>query len=75
MRNFFPHIPHPPLPEKKGLRILLGQAKTSIVKNVQKCCPYGTVGTPQRPDRLWGPSSLLYNGYQGLFQVAKVAGT
>jgi hypothetical protein len=23
--------------------------------------------SPQRPDRLWGPSSLLPNGYQGPF--------
>jgi hypothetical protein len=23
--------------------------------------------SPQRPDRLWGPPILLYNGYQGLF--------
>jgi hypothetical protein len=23
--------------------------------------------SPPRPDRLWGPPSLLYNGYQGLF--------
>jgi hypothetical protein len=22
---------------------------------------------PRRPDRLWGPLSLLYNGYRGLF--------
>jgi hypothetical protein len=21
--------------------------------------------SPQRPDRLWGPPSLLYNGYRG----------
>jgi hypothetical protein len=24
--------------------------------------------SPPRPDRLWGPPSLLFNGYQGLFQ-------
>jgi hypothetical protein len=23
--------------------------------------------SPSRPDRLWGPSNLLYNGYRGLF--------
>jgi hypothetical protein len=23
--------------------------------------------SPSRPDRLWGPPSYLYNGYQGLF--------
>jgi hypothetical protein len=23
--------------------------------------------SPQSPDRLWGPSSLLFNGYRGLF--------
>jgi hypothetical protein len=23
--------------------------------------------TPQRPDQLWGPDSLLSNGYLGLF--------
>jgi hypothetical protein len=26
------------------------------------------VSTPQRPDRLWGPPSLLYNVYLGPFQ-------
>jgi len=23
--------------------------------------------SPSRPDRLWGPPSLIFNGYQGLF--------
>jgi hypothetical protein len=23
--------------------------------------------SPPRPDRLWGPPSLLFNGYRGLF--------
>jgi hypothetical protein len=23
--------------------------------------------SPRRPDRLWGPPSLTYNGYRGLF--------
>jgi hypothetical protein len=27
---------------------------------------------PQRPDRLWGPTSLLYNRYQGLFLFLEV---
>jgi hypothetical protein len=26
------------------------------------------------PDRLWGPPSLLYNGYLGLFRGSKTAG-
>jgi hypothetical protein len=32
--------------------------------------------TPQRPDRLWGPHSLLSNGYLngGSFHGSKVAG-
>jgi hypothetical protein len=25
------------------------------------------VSSPQHPDRLWGPPSLLFNGYRGLF--------
>jgi hypothetical protein len=29
--------------------------------------------TPQRPDRLWGPHSLLPNGYRGSFPEGKVA--
>jgi hypothetical protein len=29
--------------------------------------------TPQRPYRLWGPLSLLSNGYQGLFARFKEA--
>jgi hypothetical protein len=30
--------------------------------------------TPQRPDRLWDPRSLVYNGYRGLFPRLKTAG-
>jgi hypothetical protein len=30
--------------------------------------------SPQRPDRLWGPPALLYNGYWGPFPVGKMAG-
>jgi hypothetical protein len=30
--------------------------------------------SPQHPDRLWGPPSLLSNGYQGFFTGGKVAG-
>jgi hypothetical protein len=28
--------------------------------------------SPQRPDRLWGPSSLLSNGYRGLSPVPRL---
>jgi hypothetical protein len=30
--------------------------------------------SPQRPDRLWGPPSLLSNGYRGTFLWGKAAG-
>jgi hypothetical protein len=29
---------------------------------------------PQRRDRLWGPPSLLSNGYRGSFSAGKAAG-
>jgi hypothetical protein len=31
--------------------------------------------SPQRPDLLWGPPSLLSNGYRGLLLGGKEAGT
>jgi hypothetical protein len=33
-----------------------------------------SITSPCRPDRLWGPPNLLYNGYQDLFPGGKVAG-
>jgi len=33
------------------------------MKTVYCCCPF----KPARPDRLWGPTSLLSNGYRELF--------
>jgi hypothetical protein len=30
--------------------------------------------SPQRPDRLWGPPSLLFNGYRGSFPGVKQPG-
>jgi hypothetical protein len=30
--------------------------------------------SPQRPDPLWGPPSLLSNGYRGSFHGGKAAG-
>jgi hypothetical protein len=30
--------------------------------------------SPYRPDWLWGPPNLLYNGYWGLFPGSKTAG-
>jgi hypothetical protein len=29
--------------------------------------------SPQHPDELWGPPSLLFNGYQGVMQQAREA--
>jgi hypothetical protein len=34
----------------------------------------GFLFMPPRPDRLWGPSSLLPNGYQGSFPSSKPEG-
>jgi hypothetical protein len=31
--------------------------------------------SPQRPDRLWGPLSLLWEGYPGIYPRGKAAGT
>jgi hypothetical protein len=31
--------------------------------------------SPRRPDRLWGPLRLLYNGYRWLFPGSKATGT
>jgi hypothetical protein len=32
------------------------------------------ITSPCRPDRLWGPPNLLYNGYRELFPGGKAAG-
>jgi len=36
---------------------------------------YGYFSSPPCPNRLWGPSSLLSNGYRGCFPGGKAAGT
>jgi hypothetical protein len=36
--------------------------------------PAGAGNSPPRPERLWGPPSLLPNGYQMLFPWGKAAG-
>jgi hypothetical protein len=50
--------------------------------NNQTASVHGTISeftckeraSPYRPDRLWGPPNLLYNGYRGLFVGGKAAG-
>jgi len=34
----------------------------------------GFFASPPRPDRLWEPPSLLFNGYRGSFPEGKVIG-
>jgi hypothetical protein len=36
--------------------------------------PSKVFSTPQRPDRLWGPPSLMSSGYRGYFARAKWPG-
>jgi len=43
------------------------------ISNFQLVCNFST--SPLRRDRLWGPPSLLSNGYRGIFPWAKVDGT
>jgi hypothetical protein len=35
----------------------------------------GRISSPRRPDRFWGPSSLLFKRHRGLFPRGKAAGT
>jgi hypothetical protein len=42
-----------------GVRVLVGS---------------GIFTSPHRPDRLWDPPSILYNGYQGLFSEGIAVG-
>jgi hypothetical protein len=43
---------------------------------VEVLVPVGSrsFSSPRRPDRLWGPPSLVYNGYLGLFPQVKRQG-
>jgi hypothetical protein len=47
-----------------------------VDKEVGVQVPVGSriFNSPCRPDRLWGPPNLLYNGYGGFFPGGKAAG-
>jgi hypothetical protein len=62
--------------EDENYRILAGQ--NNLVGIMRGCELNGRIsivikGTLQRPDRLWGPSSLLSDGYRGKFTRGKLA--
>jgi hypothetical protein len=61
-----------------NLRALLWRSRSSVVgittgyelddRGVGVRAPVRSIfSSPRRPDRLWGPPSLLFNGYRGLF--------
>jgi hypothetical protein len=45
---------------------ILGENMNTIKMSIEALF-WGFFSSPPRPERLWGPPSLLSNGYQGLF--------
>jgi hypothetical protein len=41
---------------------------------VTACGKGKKISSPRRQDRPWGPKTLLFNGYLGLFRESKVTG-
>jgi hypothetical protein len=56
-----------PVCRDSSLGIALGYGPDDRGSRVRFPAGAGNLSSPTRPERLWGPHSLLSNGYQGLF--------